>query len=383
MNINEKIKEVRSAISELFGEKSASSVTVDSAMKIAAIYSCIKVISETIGQMSVTVYETTSGIRKPKPESPLQYLLHDSPNQGMTSSVFQETLMVRALIYGNAYARIERKFSIPTALHIITKPVKVSYVEKTSEIFYEIEGDKKKYPAYEIIHIKNISRDGILGISPIDELNEVIELGMSQQEFANSFFKNGATVNAILSKDGTLTREQSDSMVERWRKAFGNKMKKGNGTAVLDGGWKYQAIGNNPQDSQLMESRKFSIGEISRIFRVPLHMISELENATFSNIEAQGIEFSKYTISPWVRKIEQEYKSKLFLEKEKINMSAKFNIESLMRGDTAARTAMYVQAIQNGWMSPNEVRQLEGWNPRDGGDIYLTPLNMLTTEVKK
>jgi HK97 family phage portal protein len=147
---------------------------------------------------------------------------------------------------------------------------------------------------------------------------------------------------------------------------------------VLDGGMEYQAISANAGQSQLLESRKFTVSEIARIYRVPPHMIQDLERSTNNNIEHQGLEFVVFTMIPWIVRFEQEYNDKLFKEKDKSEYFIRFNVQSLQRGDTVSRTQMYVQAIQNGWMSPNETRQMEGMNKREGGDIYLTPMNMTT-----
>lgn len=374
-----KFRELRDELREHFNS-SPDKVTYDKAFKFSAVYSAIKVIAETIGQMSVSVYTINNNGDKIDDNGNILFtLLHNSPNKYQNSSDFHNTVIARALIFGNCYIEVARDRSMNvTGLHIITKSVEVKFNDKSKEIFYQIEGESKPRLSSDIIHIKNISLDGLKGASPIDELNETIGLGISQQDFANSFFKNGATVNGILTKDGTLTPEQATSMLDRWKKAFGNKNKKGNGTAVLDGSWKYQVIGTSPEQSQLLESRKFAILEIARIFRVPPHLIMEMSNATFSNIEHQSTEFVKYTLNPWIKKLEQEYKNKLFKEAEKNTKGVRFNVESLMRGDTQARSEYFVKAIQNGWMSPNEVRQLEGWNKREDGDIYLTPMNLTT-----
>lgn len=357
---------------------SGAMVTPSKAIEYAAIYACIKVISETIGQLSIDIFKKTKDGRETDTNNSLTYILHNKPNKLMTSSVFHRTMIIKVLLNGNAYAKIIRdKFMNVIELQIITKQVTVELNESTQDLFYTIENEKRKYKSFEILHFKGMTTNGYLGISPIETLKNTIGLGISEQEFATRFFSNGATVAAILTKDGSLTAEQSEKMSLNWKKAF-SKVSNSNKTAVLDGTWKYQQIGVDPEKGQLLNSRKFSVVEISRIYRVPLHMIGDLDRSTNNNIEFQGTEFAKYTIMPYVKDIEQEYEDKLFKESEKKDGVIRFNIESLMRGDISARSDYYVKMINNGVVSPNEVRQLEGMNKREGGDIYLTQLNMTT-----
>jgi len=217
----------------------------------------------------------------------------------------------------------------------------------------------------------------MLGKSPLKVHAEAVGLGLAEQEFAARYFANGAVVSGVITRPGTMDMTAAEKLRKSWNKVYGG-LKNSHRTAVLDAGMDYKQIGIDPEKSQLIESRKFSIQEISRIYRVPLHMISDLDKATNNNIEHQSLEFAKYTMMPWLRKIEQELNRKLFKTKDVGITYVRFNVESLMRGDIKSRAEFYVKMIQNGVMSPNETRQLEGMNKREGGDIYLTPMNLTT-----
>jgi len=339
------------------------------AQKVVAVAACIKVISETISQISIDIYKSTDNGREFFPKHPAYPLLKNSPNELMSSAIFHQVMMSNSLIYGNAYALIVKDArQNPTELILLNpSQVEVKYDEVSRKLFYRVQNYKQDFQPYEIIHVKGASKDGIIGLSPLSEFADAIGLGIAQQVYASKFFANGANMNAVVTSPKPLTIDQVRNVRNMFRQSYGG-VKNSNSVGVLPDGMDIRTISSNPVTSQLLESRIFTITEISRIFRVPLHMINELTHATFSNIEHQDLEFVKYTLMPWVRKFEQEYNSKLFKESEKNNLFARFNIESLMRGDTINRTQMYTQAIQNGWLSRNEVRQLEGFNKYEGGD---------------
>ena len=355
------------------------SVTPEKAQQYAAVTACINVISETTGQVSLDVYKYTKDGKELAPEHPNYKLLHSNPNGLMTSTVFHRAMAFSVLTQGNAYARIHRDTSMNiTELELLNPyEVEVLLSNNKKKVYYKLEGKKTPLQSYEVIHIKGMTREGLVGISPLRQHADTLGLGLAEQEFASKFFANGATLSGVITKPGAMKIEQMERLGKSWKRTF-SSVSKSHKTAILDDGMDYKQIGANAEQAQLLESRKFSVTEIARIYRVPPHMIGDLSQSTNNNIEHQGLEFSKYTMIPYFRAFEQEYNTKLFKESEKEIYFCRFNVESLQRGDSAARTAMYVQGIQNGWLSPNEVRQMEGFNKREGGDIYLTPLNMTT-----
>ena len=361
------------------GSEAGIEVTPTQARQMTAVSACIKVISETLGQISADVYKNSTNGKELAPTHSLFKIIHTSPNKIMTSTVFHQTMAATALEMGNSYARIWRdKYMNVTELQIIPfADVKVKLSEDKRSVYYEVEGIDKIFQSWEILHIKGPGYNGIVGYSPLRIHANALGLGLAEQQFASKYFANGAVLSGLITVPGKATPDILERIRNTFQQTFGSS-KKANKTMVLDNGMTYQANSANAEQSQLLESRKFSVTEIARIFRVPPHMIGDLTQSTNNNIEHQGLEFSKYTMIPWVRRFEQEYNSKLFKENEKEIYFVRFNVESLQRGDTITRTKMYVQAIQNGWLRPNEARQMEGFNKREGGDIYLTPLNMTT-----
>ena len=361
------------------GSEAGIEVTPTQARQMTAVSACIKVISETLGQISADVYKNSTNGKELAPTHSLFKIIHTSPNKIMTSTVFHQTMAATALEMGNSYARIWRdKYMNVTELQIIPfADVKVKLSEDKRSVYYEVEGIDKIFQSWEILHIKGPGYNGIVGYSPLRIHANALGLGLAEQQFASKYFANGAVLSGLITVPGKATPDILERIRNTFQQTFGSS-KNANKTMVLDNGMTYQANSANAEQSQLLESRKFSVTEIARIFRVPPHMIGDLTQSTNNNIEHQGLEFSKYTMIPWVRRFEQEYNSKLFKENEKEIYFVRFNVESLQRGDTITRTKMYVQAIQNGWLSPNEARQMEGFNKREGGDIYLTPLNMTT-----
>jgi HK97 family phage portal protein len=367
-------------VSYYFPESDAGVVVSPAtAKKLTAVGACIKVISETLGQISVDVYKKVEDGKVVYTEHPAQTLIKVDPNSYSTSSDFHEAMMRNVLIYGNSYALIHRKGMTPTELEVIhPEVVNVKYNDKARKVYYEISGNT--YQSYEVIHIKGATVDGLIGVSPLREYADAIGLGIAEQTYASKHFANGATPQAVMTFPGKLTQEMVSRANKMWNSRFkgvGNSGK----LAMLEQGQDIKTIANKPSESQLIESRRLTIEEIARIFRVPPHMIGDLMRSTNNNIEHQSLEFVKFTMIPWIKKFEQEYRKKLLKEAEKSTVFFRFNVESLMRGDTETRTNMYVHAIQNGWLNRNEVRQLEGWNKADGLDDFLIPLNM--TEIGK
>ena len=229
----------------------------------------------------------------------------------------------------------------------------------------------------EVLHIPGLGFDGLVGYSPIAMAKNAIGMAIACEEYGAKFFANGAAPGGVLEHPGTIKDPQR--VRESWQSTFGGSGNS-NKIAVLEEGMKYTPIGISPEQAQFLETRKFQINEIARIFRVPPHMVGDLEKSSFSNIEQQSLEFVKYTLDPWVIRWEQTLSRTLFSEDEKKEYFFKFNLEGLLRGDYASRMSGYATARQNGWMSANDIRELENLDripAEDGGDLYLINGNML------
>ena len=378
-----------SSYSFLFGPTSSGKqVTERSAMQMTAVYSCVRILAEAVAGLPLHVYKTgTDGGKEKATDHPLYRVLHDAPNPEMTSFVFRETLMTHLLLWGNAYAQIIRNGRGEVIGLYPLMPSRMSVGRLTSGALYydyqtmpgEVPGDTGlvRLAASEVLHIPGLGFDGLVGYSPIAMAKNAIGMAQACEDYGASFFANGAAPGGVLEHPGTI--KDPTRVRESWQATFGGA-KNGNKIAVLEEGMKYTPISMSPEQAQFLETRKFQMGEIARIFRVPPHMIGDLDKSSFSNIEQQSLEFVKYTLDPWVIRFEQAITAKLLTEVERRSVYVKFNLEGLLRGDYASRMNGYAVARQNGWMSANDIRELENLDRIDeaeGGDLYLVNGNML------
>lgn len=363
---------------------SNSGVRVDElrAMQTSAVYACVKILSETVASLPLHLYKKgKDGKHELADQHPLNACLYELPNEEMTSFEFRETMMSSLLLWGNAYARIIRRQGHVVELwylkpHLMT----VERDSLTDKIKYtysdDVTNETYVYRPDQVFHVKGLSFDGVKGISPIAQAREAIGLSLATEEYGAKFFGNGARPGGVLEHPGIL--KDPEKLRESWNKVY-QGTRNSHKVAVLEEGMKYHTIGIAPEDAQFLETRKYQLNEICRIFRVPPHLVGDLERATFSNIEHQSIEFVQHTIRPWLVRWEQEISRSLLDEKERLLYFAKFNVDGLLRGDYKSRTEGYAIARQNGWLSINDIRRLEDMPPipkEQGGDDYLVNGNM-------
>ena len=309
----------------------------------------------------------------------------------MTSFVFRETLMTHLLLWGNAYNQIIRngKGEIIALYPLMPDRMKVDRDEHgqlyyeymvTSEDVPSMKGTTVKLQPHDVLHIPGLGFDGLVGYSPIAMAKNAIGMAIACEEYGAKFFANGAAPSGVLEHPGTL--KDPSKVRESWQATFGGSAN-ANKVAVLEEGMKYSPISISPNEAQFLETRKFQIDEIARIFRVPPHMVGDLEKSSFSNIEQQSLEFVKYTLDPWVARWEQAMVRVLLTLEEKKKYFIKFNVDGLLRGDYQSRMTGYATARQNGWMSANDIRELENLDlipEEQGGDLYLINGNMTKLE---
>lgn len=370
------------------GSTAGKNVTERSAMQMTAVYSCVRVLSEAVAGLPLHVYKYRSDGGKEKAlKHPLYFLLHDEPNPEMTSFVFRETLMTHLLLWGNAFAQIIRngKGEVVALYPLMPNRMSVDRDENGRLYYKYYRGSdeairNKEYEVilspYDVLHIPGLGFDGLVGYSPIAMAKNAIGLAIATEEYGAKFFANGAAPSGVLEHPGTL--KNPDKVRESWNATFGGSHN-ANKVAVLEEGMKYTPISISPEQAQFLETRKFQINEIARIFRVPPHMVGDLEKSSFSNIEQQSLEFVKYTLEPWLVRWEQSMVRSLLTPSEKQEYFIKFNVDGLLRGDYASRMSGYATARQNGWMSANDIRELENLDripAEDGGDLYLINGNM-------
>ena len=373
----------------LGGTTSGKTVTERSAMQMTAVYSCVRILSEAVAGLPLHLYRyTDSGGKAMALDHPLYHLLHDEPNPEMSSFVFRETLMTHLLLWGNAYAQIIRngKGEVVSLYPLMPNHMEVNR-DKNGKLYYlystqsddtpTVNGTTVYLAPSEVLHIPGLGFDGLVGYSPIAMAKNAIGMAIACEEYGAKFFANGAAPGGVLEHPGTIKDPQR--VRESWQSTFGGSGN-ANKIAVLEEGMKYTPIGISPEQAQFLETRKFQINEIARIFRVPPHMVGDLEKSSFSNIEQQSLEFVKYTLDPWVIRWEQSIQRSLLSKDEKAVYFVKFNLEGLLRGDYQSRMNGYAIGRQNGWMSANDIRELENLDripEEDGGDLYLINGNML------
>lgn len=362
-------------------------VTERTAMQMTAVYSCVRILSETLASLPLHIYESSETNSRKATKHPLYKLLHDEPNPEMTSFIFRETLMTHLLLWGNAYAQIIRngKGEVLALYPLMPDRMRVDR-DEYGQLYYEYmlsdsdanakESGAVRLSTQDILHIPGLGFDGLVGYSPIAMAKNAIGMAIATEEYGAAFFANGATPSGILTHPGVI--KNPEAMRESWSKGFGGR--NSHKVAILEEGMNYTPISIAPNEAQFLETRKFQLNEIARIFRVPPHMVGDLEKSSFSNIEQQSLEFVKYTLDPWVSRFEQAMTRRLLTDDEKKKYYIKFNVDGLMRGDYQSRMNGYATARQNGWMSANDIRALENLDlisDEEGGNLYLINGNML------
>ena len=373
----------------LGGSTAGKAVTEHSAMQMTAVYACVRILSEAIAGLPLHLYRYNGDGGKEKAVNhPLYLLLHDEPNPEMSSFVFRETLMTHLLLWGNAYAQIIRngKGEIVALYPLMPNRMTVDRDEQ-GRLYYSYQMSNSDAPTMpggtvilkpmDVLHVPGLGFDGLVGYSPIAMAKNAIGLAIATEEYGAKFFANGATPGGLLEYPGVV--KDPDRVRESWNRGFAGSQNSGK-VAILENGMKYTPISISPEQAQFLETRKFQINEIARIFRVPPHMVGDLEKSSFSNIEQQSLEFVKYTLDPWVVRWEQSIQRTLLTPEEKKQYFVKFNVEGLLRGDYQSRMNGYAIARQNGWRSANDIRELENLDriPAEaGGDLFLINGNML------
>jgi HK97 family phage portal protein len=354
-------------------------ITPESAMRLSAVYACMRVIAEDIASLPLHVYRPLQPRGKERArELPEYAVLHDAPNGLMTSVTWREISVAHVLGWGNAYSEIEtnRRGDVIGLWPIAPWCVKPRLTTDRMAIEYRVTVPGRQaviLPAERMLHVPGLSHDGVEGMSVISAARNAVGLGIAAERFGARFFGNASRPAGALKVPPGVKPKEAAEALSSWNTSNAGLDNAGR-TALLMAGAEWIKIGLSNEEAQYLELRKFQVTEIARMFRVPPHMIADLERATFSNIEHQALAYVTHTLRPWLVRFEQEINRKLFAGRE---LAAEFAIEGLLRGDIKARGAYYVQGRQWGWLSANDIRDLENMNPIEGGDAYLTPLNMV------
>ena len=365
-----------------FGGTAAGKVVNEkTALSVTTVYACVRVLAEALAGLPLHVYKyNEDGSKERTPKHPLYRLLHDAPNSEMTSFVWRETLMAHLLIYGNAYSQIIRngKGQV-TALYPLLPSNMMVDRNESGEIVYTYRTDKGevKLKRADVLHIPALGFDGLVGYSPIAMAKQAIGTALAVEEYGAAFFANGANPGGVLEFPGVV--KDIGRVKETWNAGY-QGASKAHKVAILEEGAKFSAMSIPPEQAQFLETRKFTTTEICRLFKVPPHLVGDLEKATFSNIEHKSIDFVTHSVRPWVARWEQGLQQALILPGERDSVFVKFNIDGLLRGAYASRMQGYATARQNGWLSANDIRELEDMNripTEQGGDEYLVNGSMI------
>lgn len=356
---------------------SAVKVGSDNALTFTAVWAAIRLLSESISSLPLGVFTNSDGDKIVAQNNPVYSLLKIRPNNYQSKITFLEKVMMDMLTNGNSYVRIERnRGAIPTALlPLNADDVKIKFIDGV--LFYETGSNI--YDASDILHFKTITKDGIIGLSPIDQCKNSIGWGMAVEEFGNTYFKNSAKLSGVLQTDRAL----SETAIGRLKNSFNNvyaQLTGANSTVVLEEGLTFKPISVSAEQAQFLASRTFSIEEVARIFNIPPHMLKDLSKSSFNNIEMQSQEFVTYTLMPYLTRIEQEMNLKLFRTNEIGKTFVEFNVNGLLRGNTKDRSEFYRTMLNIGAMSINEIRNKENMNKIADGDKHFMQLNMTTID---
>lgn len=354
-------------------------VTTTSAMQQLVVFNCVRVLAESMGMLPCRLLKQTGRVRLPATTHRLYPLITMAPNSYMTAQEFWEMLVACLCLRGNFYAYKVMALGnvvelLPLSPDIVTPKLKDDW---TVEYTVNFKSGTRTLTQDELWHVRLFTLDGLNGLNPIAYARQALGLGQAMDAHAAKLFTNGAVTSGVLRTEQQLT----DEAFARLKADFqGEHMGVANAykPMILEMGLDWKPISLSAQDTQFIESKKLTEAQICGLFRVPPHLVASMEKMTLNNIEHMGMSFVNYSLVPIMTRIEHRIQVGLLNEKDRLTHYAKFNAGALMRGDLKGRYESYGKGIQWGILSPNDCRELEDENPREGGDIYLTPMNMTT-----
>ena len=362
----------------------AGPMSTTTAMKYTAVFACIRVLAETFASAPAKLYQKINDDeRESRNDLAIYEIFHDRPNEEMAPFNFKEACMIALNTGGNAVCeRLVNRSGQTVGLHPYQwQQVSIDRDKETRRLRYKVnDGNggnvEKELTRDQVFHVPGPSFDGVIGLSPIEYAASAIRLGRSYEEFGNQMFKNAAMPSGAFSTDGTL----NDTSFARLKKELGENytgLKSIGVPMLLENGLKFTPFSMKPIDAQLIENKKFQTEDIARVYRVPLHLIQNLDRATNNNIEHQSLEFIMYTMLPWFKRWEENINMQLLTPSQRrAGYYMEFDLRGLLRGDQISRSRAYGVGRQWGWLSVNDIRKLENMPPIPNGDIYMEPENM-------
>lgn len=367
------------ALGEGYESNSGQRVTTNSAMQQLVVFNCVRVLAESMGMLPCQLLKKTDRVRLPATGHRLYPLITMAPNSYMTAQEFWELLVACLCLRGNFYAYKVSALGnvgelLPLNPDIVTPKLKDDW---TVEYTVNFKSGTKVLTQDEIWHVRLFTLDGLNGLNPIAYARQALGLGQAMDAHAAKLFTNGAVTSGVLRTEQELSPEAFDRLKTEFQ---GEHMGVANAykPMILEMGLDWKPISLSAQDTQFIESKKLTEAQICGLFRVPPHLVASMEKMTLNNIEHMGMSFVNYSLVPIMTRIEHRIQVGLLNEKDRLTHYAKFNAGALMRGDLKGRYEAYAKGIQWSILSSNECRDLEDMNPREGGDVYLTPMNMTT-----
>lgn len=356
-----------------------STIDANTAMSFTAVFACNRVLSETLASCPIFLYEKDSkGNRVQVTDAPEYQLMHYTPNPEMTPGQFKETGMSNMNLGGNFI--VQKVFNLHGDLlelrPILWNRVRIDIDKDTGRLLYFIDGKTEPKTRDEILHIPGLTLDGYIGVTPLTYAALTIDIGLSQDKFERNFYLNRASTSGIFQYPNELGDEAFKRLKKDIKKNYTGLQNAGV-PMILEGGGQFKEVTMKLTDAQFLESKRFRIEDVCRIFRIPLHLVQDLTRSTNNNIEHQSLEFIVYTMLPWFKRWEENLNLQLLSDESKRkNRYFEFKVDALLRGDAETRASAYAQGRQWGWLSVNDIRRLENMDPIENGDIYLQPLNM-------
>ena len=361
-------------------------VSADSALRLAAVYASVRILAETMASLPFVLYRQRADGEKNKITDHYLYRLFSKrPNRYQNPYEWREILQGHLALRGNAYNQIitNARGEITELLPIHPDRIKMELLP-SGDYRYRVadqSGQEMILPRGQVWHLRGLSSDGLLGMSPIELARESLGMALAAQDYGARFFANDAKpTGGWIEFPGSFKDSEAKKVFRESYQTAQSGTNRGK-VLVLENGMKFHEVGVTNKDAQFLELRKFQITDIARLFRVPPHMIADLDRATFSNIEQQSLDFVMHTMTPWAERWEASIESDLLLDSDELEIE--FDFSNLMRGDAARRSSYYQSGIQNGWLTRNEARIAENLNPLDGLDKPLCPLNMVEEGTTK
>jgi len=362
------------------GASSGVSVDKNTALTFTAVWSAVRLLSESISILPINIYQREkNGDKTLALNNPSYYLLHNEPNNYMSSVAMFEKIMMDLCLSGNSFVHIVRspRGLVQALIPLNAQDIKVKINE--GQIFYHNENSDVVLDDYDVLHFKGVSQDGIMGLSPITQNANAIGWGISLESYGSKYFTNSAKLSGVLETDRALSEEAIDRLRNSFSNTY-NSLQNAQSTAILEEGLSFKPITISPEQSQFLASRVFSIQEVSRMFSIPSFMLQEHSKSSFNNIESLSQSYVTYTLMPYIRRMESEMNRKLFKTNEKGKLFVEWNVNGLLRGNIKDRNDAYKTGINNGFLSINEIRRKENMNSIPDGDSHYMPLNMTTID---